>query len=406
MGAFAGPEIAESGLVLALDAGNTKGYDNDENLLTYSEDISQNHFNENVSISTNQITSPDGTTTADKLTSTITGGTNTCHVQKFSAVSIDTATYTFSVFLKAGTSPQTLINLQLGGGTYQQSRATINWTSNTITSSDGGTSALTSYPNGWYRVSITLTNNGTNNAIYPRVYVRGQGTDNVNGEYVYVWGMQVEKGSVATDYTPTTTTAKNRGTTLIDMSGRGNNGTLVTYPNYSNDANGSILFNSTGPYIQLNQNSYDITDAYTVSFWVKRISGTGVFLYIGQSSTTGMYFESYTNTDLYTWFFGANSPQNNGNWGANALSTTQWVNVVMTMVTSTKTQTRYLNGTISGSPFVFTNAVTAPSAVNWLIKNNSQNWSGYISDLKLYNRALTAQEIQQNFNATRSRFSI
>ena len=196
------------------------------------------------------------------------------------------------------------------------------------------------------------------------------------------------------------------GTTWTDLSGRGNNGTLTNNPNYSNDANGSILFNSTGPYIQLNQNSYDITDVYTVSFWVKRISGTGVFLYIGQSSTTGMYFESYTNTDLYTWFFGANSPQNNGNWGANALSTTQWVNVVMTMVTSTKTQTRYLNGTISGSPFVFTNAVTAPSAVssNWLIKNNSQNWSGYISDLKLYNRALTAGEIQQNFNALKGRF--
>ena len=187
------------------------------------------------------------------------------------------------------------------------------------------------------------------------------------------------------------------GTTWTDLSGRGNTGTLVNGVGYVGTNGGSLVFNSTGPYIQLNQNSYDITDVYTVSFWVKRISGTGVFLYIGQSSTTGMYFESYTNTDLYTWFFGANSPQNNGNWGANALSTTQWVNVVMTMVTSTKTQTRYLNGTISGSPFVFTNAVTAPSAVssNWLIKNNSQNWSGYISDLKLYNRALSADEIKQ-----------
>ena len=198
------------------------------------------------------------------------------------------------------------------------------------------------------------------------------------------------------------------GTTWTDLSGRGNTGTLVNGVGYVGTNGGSLVFNSTGPYIQLNQNSYDITDVYTVSFWVKRISGTGVFLYIGQSSTTGMYFESYTNTDLYTWFFGANSPQHNGNWGANALSTTQWVNVVMTMVTSTKTQTRYLNGTISGSPFVFTNAVTAPSAVssNWLIKNNSQNWSGYISDLKLYNRALSADEIKQNYNALKSRYGL
>ena len=36
MGVFAGPEIVESGLVLALDAGNSKGFDDDENLFTYS----------------------------------------------------------------------------------------------------------------------------------------------------------------------------------------------------------------------------------------------------------------------------------------------------------------------------------------------------------------------------------
>ena len=189
------------------------------NISTYSEDISQYNAIDNASVSTNQIISPDGTTTADKLTSTITGGSNNCHVQKLSTVTIDTTTYTFSVFLKAGTSPQTLINLQLAGGTYQQSIAIINWTSNTITSSSGGTSALTAYPNGWYRVSITLTNNGTNNGVYPRVYVRGQGTDNVNGEYVYVWGMQVEAGAFPTSYIPTVASLVTRSADNASMTG-------------------------------------------------------------------------------------------------------------------------------------------------------------------------------------------
>jgi len=206
------------------------------NLTTYSEDISQYQGIDNASVSTNQITSPDGTTTADKLTSTISGGTNNCWVQKYSAVAVDTATYTFSIFLKAGTSPQTIINLQLAGGTYQQSIAIINWTSNTITSSSGGTSALTAYPNGWYRVSITLTNNGTNNAIYPRVYVRGQGTDNVNGEFVYNWGWQTEAGSFPTSYIPTVASTVTRSADNAFMTG-------TNFSSWYNQTEGTILTN-------------------------------------------------------------------------------------------------------------------------------------------------------------------
>jgi hypothetical protein len=57
MGVFAGPEIAESGLVLALDAGNSKGFDDDENLLAYSEDFSNAYWTKsNVSVTANAIT--------------------------------------------------------------------------------------------------------------------------------------------------------------------------------------------------------------------------------------------------------------------------------------------------------------------------------------------------------------
>jgi hypothetical protein len=38
--------------------------------------------------------------------------------------------------------------------------------------------------------------------------------------------------------------------------------------------------------------------------------------------------------------------------------------------------------------------------------NLNQYYRGNISNFKVYNRALTAAEIQQNFNATRSRYSV
>ena len=396
MGVFAGPNISENSLVLALDAANKKSYSQNE--FQYSTDIVtfSGTGGANSTITRDTISSPVGNT---PLKMVVTGN-DPAVTSMYNTPSTNIApaangqTWIVSVYAKANvaTTGQILIfGAAADGNVFDAVTGQI---------AAGGVSIGTD----WARVSYTFT--FTKGISFIQVRLDGPETGGT-GQTVWWDGLQVERVPSGTT-TPTPFTSSYYGGSVYrDLVGS-NNGTLVTYPNYSNDANGSILFNSTGPYIQLNQNSYNITDVYTVSFWVKRISGTGVFLYIGQSSTTGMYFESYTNTDLYTWFFGANSPQNNGNWGANALSTTQWVNVVMTMVTSTKTQTRYLNGTISGSPFVFTNAVTAPSAVssNWLIKNNSQNWSGYISDLKLYNRALTAQEIQQNFIATRSRFSI
>lgn len=397
MGVFSGPDTSESGLVLCLDPANKKSYSQNE--FQYSTDIfawcGPNHNASTITRDT--INSPVGNT---PLRMDVTG--NDPHLGTYNsgvwniAPAVNGQTWIVSVYVKASvaTTGQIFIFGANSAGTGFVGGA---W----LAISAGGFNITTE----WTRVSHIIT---MANADIAYIHTRLDGPDSGGtGQTIWWDGLQVERLPTGVTTPTPFTSSYYGGSVLRDLSGNSRNASLITYPNYSNDANGSILFNSTGPYISLTQNSYGITDAYTVSFWVKRIGGTGVFLYIGQGGTSGVYFESYTNTDLFTWFFGPSSPQNNGNWGASSLSTTQWTNVVMTMVTSTKTQTRYLNGAISGSPFVFTNAVNAPSGTqNWLIKNNSQNWTGYISDFKLYNRALTASEVQQNFNATRSRFGV
>lgn len=192
------------------------------------------------------------------------------------------------------------------------------------------------------------------------------------------------------------------GTTWTDLSGKSNNGTI----NNASYSSGSFVFSgAAGQYIAITSANINIVNDYSVSLWVKRNGGTGVYLYIGYGGNTGMYFESYGATDTVTWFFGANSPQNSS-WG-NILSSSNFTNIVLTVNTNTKTIIRYVNGIVLGTPQVITNSIVAPLSTNtYQINSGTQTWAGSVSNLQIYNRILSATEIQQNFNALRGRFGI
>ena len=70
MATYAGPDTSESGLVLYLDAGNTKSFDKSENLIINSEDLSTASWTKQntISLAYNVAESPTGTFTADSLT--------------------------------------------------------------------------------------------------------------------------------------------------------------------------------------------------------------------------------------------------------------------------------------------------------------------------------------------------
>lgn len=101
----------------------------------------------------------------------------------------------------------------------------------------------------------------------------------------------------------------------------------------------------------------------------------------------------------------------NTGWNTSVTSTesnyNKWVHICQTTsLTSTKLIT-YRNG-ISIKEQTFTGT---PNGGNGILIGRGFyggvcNYSGRIAFVKVYNRALTAQEIQQNFNATRSRFGL
>jgi hypothetical protein len=245
--------VDEDGLIKSA-ATNTPRFDHDPttgdclgllieesktNLITYSEDYSINSFTSDILITTNTITAPDGNTTADTLTANINGGSNTCLVDK-NFVSTVSTNYTYSVFLKAGTSPKSTANLYFTGGTFREARLEITWgatPSTTLTSTVGttATSSLVAYPNGWYRAIITY-NSGNNTGAVSRVYVRDFGTSNVSGETVYAWGHQVETGAFPTSYIPTVASTVTRSADSASITG-------TNFSSWYNPSEGTLFTN-------------------------------------------------------------------------------------------------------------------------------------------------------------------
>jgi len=163
------------------------------NSLTYSEDFSQSYWTKNnVSISSNEIISPDGTLNGSKVTST---GTTSFILKTTSSLSGD---HTLSFYAKKGTSDFCWVYLNgynvivdLSNGTYV-----------TSISNAPDTYLISNVGNGWYRVSITKTSPSADT-----VSGIGVATSNsfngVVGGSIYIWGAQLEAGSYPTSYIPT-----------------------------------------------------------------------------------------------------------------------------------------------------------------------------------------------------------
>jgi hypothetical protein len=164
-------------------------------------------------VSGNVTASPDGTTNADKLIEAAVTGTHFC-LQTLTLTS--GTTYTASCFVKA--SERTRGRLRMSGsGAYWDLE--FNLTSGTVT---GGTNPfIQNFGNGWYRIGATFTaNQASNNFILFLLDASGNASytgDGTSG--LFVFGAQIEVGSVATSYIPTTTAPVTRNAEVISISG-------------------------------------------------------------------------------------------------------------------------------------------------------------------------------------------
>jgi hypothetical protein len=197
------------------------------NLALQSENFLTTWAPTNITVTTGTtaaFTAPDGTTTADLLTASASGSARIN--QSFTFVS--GTTYSYSAFAKAGSG---FFGLTMENGGVASGAAVI-WNLNTGALAVSGvvgagytlqSQGIENYGNGWYRCRITVllglgaagniranTSDGTMSAAI---------INSASGNTAYVWGAQLETGSVATSYIPTTTAAVTRNADVINLSG-------------------------------------------------------------------------------------------------------------------------------------------------------------------------------------------
>lgn len=189
------------------------------------------------------------------------------------------------------------------------------------------------------------------------------------------------------------------GTTWTDLSGNGNNGTLVNGVGYDSGNGGSLVFDGVNDYVS-NTMSNPGSVPIVFDFWINSNTSTPVGIFDTAPAQENV-LRNFGGGEVEWW---PDSPQVNLN-----ITASTWTNITIQYSFSTnRTITYYRNGnlmsTATGSN---TNAFTWTSLVFGNINGGSAGWySGKISTIRIYNRALTAAEISQNFNALRGRFGI
>ncbi len=179
------------------------------NLLTYSEQFDNGAWSVyNCSITPNTTISPDGTLTADTFVyGSIAAGVYRTYSQ--------TGTYTASVYGKFNTLKWLKLDAVY---TTPAASAFFDLQNGVIGNTSGCTANITSVGNGWYRCSITYTTN----AASARFSIYGTDTNGVSsgtaGTNFYIWGAQLEQGSSATSYIPTTSAAVTRQADQLSIS--------------------------------------------------------------------------------------------------------------------------------------------------------------------------------------------
>ena len=392
MAVSGGPDVVTDGLVLAVDATNTKSFRGEPttNLVTNPEFATTSNW----SLATNG----GGTFSVSNNVGKITMGTAGSYNYLYQTISIaipQNTTSTWSVTFVNNRVGNFAIRLVLfdGAAVPAQPMQTV------VLDGTGGTRRIS--------VSATYTT-GTTTSVRLDILSGAYYSGLSNGDVEFRQA-QFETKPYATPFV-----SGSRGTTvatgggLVDLSGNNDHFELVNGVSYDGSNNGVLLFDGIDDKVYSNAVA-TYGNNTTWEIWANRNSSVNNFNMI-----MGRYLPYFAMRSTNSLFFSNNisGTQRNLTSTTAFIQNNTWYHFVFTTQydgTNT-TMSMYINGVFDtsrtdlGSQGNYANYKLTLG--DWRNDIIDAPFSGKIYGLKVYSRTLSPQEILQNFNSTRSRFGV
>jgi hypothetical protein len=282
------------------------------NLVTFSEDFS-GYTTNNSSISSNVISSPDGSLSASKLIENTATAEHT--IQKQVSVTSGNA-YSISVFVKK----DEISSVQFGftGSNFASpTRSIFDIENGIITTNVSNTASIQNYGNGWYKLKVTNTTNATGTAMLILQTIKS-GQANYTGDGVsgfYMWGLQWEQQAYCTSYIPTSGSTVTRNQDLANNAGQlgvfnDTEGVLYLEIAFNNETTNSIAISDGGNNNRVTFSSSGTINRYKYQLRVANVAQCNFHLLaIDNTQDFNKYAVTYKPNYFSVWCNGVRTGQ-------------------------------------------------------------------------------------------------
>jgi hypothetical protein len=198
------------------------------------------------------------------------------------------------------------------------------------------------------------------------------------------------------------------GTVWTDITKNGNNGTLTNGPTFNAANIGSIVFDGTNDYVQTSGTVINIAANWSTNVWFKTNGSTNIGSLVVRglaAENTQWRCEVQASTGKVNFLM--RNPSDQSILGTTSTNDNRWH---MATYTNTSGLVRiYLDGNLENSATITNLGDIASSNLVLGRLGDSGGpyyYNGSIAQASVYNRALSAEEIRQNYHASKGRFGL